>query len=430
MLALLGEKNVRLFPDKAGITGIVAPFSVDYDDFFENYSNNISAVILDLSCVDFSLDYMKGALIFEALESLRCKHKILKENERADIVRKEKLRLFSRSDFCIQNTVMNNPRLFQRIIQNPKIRDVFVIDQAICELCKSAASEAVDKIRDDTWWLYVAEHKSGGIKITAGRGNGIAYSRLFFDANETERKIKETLRFLAREGLDESVKIISFMHDISLDGLDLEVVNPVMPQSDIEITLVDIIKDKSKNLAPIFSKDNDCRRFLAEKNTLISGILAACIAACGLFLWNFYNASADLRNVIQIEKDKLNIFIKDASKTFFARVREDNFDSVKRFAEIASKMRNPLVLLQKVSKILKGRNIDEVQIDEEGSRARFKVVLDASELRELKELAKDPENGVELRLLSSEGDESGEDLQENPPEEHQKYGAEICVKMK
>lgn len=417
MLALFGEKNVRLFPVKHGISEIVAPISVDYEDFFKNYSSNASSIILNSSYVDFSLNYMQKVLIFESLESLRCKRKILKENERAEIVKKKKFAIFSRGDFCIQNTVINDLKMFDKITRNTGVRDVFVIEQAICELCKS-----VVEINDDTWWLYVAEHKSGGIKITAGLGNGIAYSRLFFDVNETERKIKETLRFLAREGLDESVKIISFMNGIFID--DIEILTPTMPQPDIETALVDIIKNQKKNMVPVFSKDNDLRRFLSDKNTVISVFLSVCMAICCLFLWHCYDASAALKNAIQIEKNKLNIFVKDASRTLFTRIKEDNFDSIDQFIEVVSKMRDPLVLLEKVSKILNGRNIDELQIDSEGTFARFKIAVDASELSELMRISKDQKNGIRLKILTKENEDIFENFKGN-----EKYGVEVCVKM-
>lgn len=416
MLALLGERSTRLFPAKSGISRIVAPFSVDYESFFENYYRNVSSVILDRSCVDFSLDHMKGVLIFEVLESLRCKRKLLEANEKATIVKKEKI--FSRGNFSIQNVAINDLQLFQKIVKNTSIRDVFMIEQAICELCKSVA-----EINDKTWWLYVAEHKSGGIKITAGLGNGVVYSRSFFNVDETERKIKGTLKYLVREGIDENVKIISFIkNDISIDGV--EILTPVIPQLDLEIALVDIILNRNKNVVPNFSKDNSFRRFLAEKDTVILSIFATSIAICCLFLWHCYDFSADLKNVIRIEKDKLNIFTKDASKTLFVRVKEDNFEGVKKFVDFFGKIRNPLILLGKISKILKGKDIEELQIEKEGVIVKIKMVLDASELRDLKNMAKDQNYGIELKLLTPENGEIIEDSREN-----QKYSVEICIKM-
>lgn len=276
MLALLGEKNVRLFPVQSEF---LTTFSVDHEDFFQNYSRNASTIILDLTCVDFSLDFTKGAFLFEVFESLRCRQKILAPNEKARIVKQQKFPLFSRSDFYIQNISINDLSLFQKIAKSKKIIDVFLIEQAICELCKS-----VTNIDDKTWWLYIAEHKSGGIKITAGRGNGIAYSRLFWKVEESEKKIRETIKFLIREGLDKNVKIISFINDIFID--DLEILFPSMSQSDLEIALVDIIlnpKSAERKIDPIFSKNNNFRRFLAAKNSIILSILCILILTCGIF---------------------------------------------------------------------------------------------------------------------------------------------------
>ena len=85
MRALLGEKNVKLFPSELGIT---PPICVNYDEFFETYHKNTLQIILDRSCVDFSLDHLRNSNIYNALESLQCKKKILTDNEIAYLINK------------------------------------------------------------------------------------------------------------------------------------------------------------------------------------------------------------------------------------------------------------------------------------------------------------------------------------------------------
>lgn len=450
MLALVGEQNVRLFPARSELA---SPHSVDSEDFFENYSRNTSAIILDLTCVDFYLDHVRDTFIFEALKSLKCKRKILAPNEKADIVKKEGFSLFSKSDFYIQNVSINDLRLFRRISKIPQIIDVFLIEQAICELCKS-----ITKIDDKTWWLYVAKHKSGYAKITAGIGNGIAYSRSFFEIEQTDQKIQETIKFLTRDGLDKNLKIISFVDDISIPNF--EIISPTIPPSDIEITLADIISNKTKNypaITPQFSKDNNFRRFLALKYSAISGILIILILTFCSFIWHYYNTSADLKNAIQIEKDKLNIFVKDSSKNISMRIQQDNFNSIKTFIEIAEKFQNPIDLMQKISRtILKEKRIDKLQIERENEEivARFKTVLSSEDLKPLSAIADIPESRISLKVLDTstlnhptenssqiywdtedreytKNNNDGNNTNDNEDDlpKSPKYEVEICVKM-
>ena len=96
MLALIGEKNVKLFPSESEI---VPSICISYDEFFETYHKNTNQIILDRSCVDFSLDYLKNSNIYNALKSLQCKKKILAENEIAHLINKEKFSLLSKDNF-------------------------------------------------------------------------------------------------------------------------------------------------------------------------------------------------------------------------------------------------------------------------------------------------------------------------------------------
>ena len=404
MLALIGEKNVKLFPSESEI---VPSIFVSYDEFFETYHKNTNQIILDRSCVDFSLDYLKNSNIYNALKSLQCKKKILAENEIAHLINKEKFSLLSKDNFYIQTCVINDKSLFQKIIK----KEIFLIEHAIYKLCKS-----VIEINDTTWWLYVAEHKSSGVKIVAGIGNGIVYSRLFSDLNETERKVIETIRFLTREGLKDDIKIISFVDDLYIENVNI--INPFLTKSDIETTLVELIAN-DKKIKPQFSKDNYIRKFFCDYHNEILTFLAVCSFICFILLCYLYDETARLKNSIEIEKDKLNIFVRDKSRTFSARINCKNIDEIRKFTEISQQMQNPICLIEKIAKILNKQKAEKISIEKD--IAKIICSVNEQQFYLLKKM-----KSIEIKRIDLRENEY-EDLDDS---EETKYGVEICIKIK
>ena len=120
-------------------------------------------------------------------------------------------------------------------------------------------------------------HNYDDLKIVAGIGNGIVYSRLFSDLNETERKVIETIRFLTREGLKDDIKIVSFVDDLYIENVNI--INPLLTKSDIETTLVELIAN-DKKIKPQFSKDNYIKKFFCDYHNEILTFLAVCSFIC------------------------------------------------------------------------------------------------------------------------------------------------------
>ena len=404
MRVLLGEKNVKLFPSESEIT---PPILVSYDEFFETYHKNTLQIILDRSCVDFSLDHLRNSNIYNALESLQCKRKILTDNEIAYLINKEKFSLLSKDDFYIQTCIINDKSLFQKITKNK----IFLIEHAICKLCKS-----VTEINDTTWWLYIAEHKSSGVKIVAGIGDGIVYSRLFSEPNEAERKVIETIRFLTREGLNEDIKIVSLLDDLYIDNLNI--INPMLTKRDIETTLVELIVN-DKKIKPQFSKDSYINELFNNHNREILIFLATSCFVCFTLFCYLYDETICLKNSIEIEKEKLNIFVRDQSRTFSAKINCENIDEIRKFTELSQQMKSPIYFIEKISKILNKQKAEKILIEK--NIAKIKCSVNEQQFNLLKKI-----NNTEIKRIDIRENEY-EDLDNS---DEKKYGVEICIKMK
>ena len=413
MLALIGENKVRLFyGEEKGNTSV----SLTYDEFFRNHSKNISKIVLDRSCIDFSLDKIKSSSFYDAFSSLQCKRKISCENERIFLVNKKHISLFSKNDFFIQTNTINDLQLYKNI--NAIVDEIFLMEYAICELCKT-----VTVIGDNTWWLYVAEHKSSGIKIVAGLGNGIVYSRLFNERSETERKIIETIKFLTREGLNEDIKIISFCDDLQVENLSI--INPGFSSKDIEIDLVQLIE--SKRITQKFSKDNYIRRFFNENSNYIFSFLVLCFCICIFSFGYLCDEHASLKSFIRINENQLRLSTKDNSKTLSVEINPDNLDYVKSFVDVQSQINNPVQSIKIISDFLKKYSItaEKVFLENDKNDIKIRCTLSFDQLNKLKKFSSDfmKIEINELEKINAEYEELDDSFDKN-------YGVEICVSLK
>lgn len=406
MRALLGEENVKLFPARFAL-----PISISYKEFFHNYRKNVSQIILDKSsCVDFSLDNLKNIYAYDAFKSLFCKRKSLEPNEAAYLIKKKKFPLLSKSNFYVQTSIISDVSLFQKVI---KASDgVFLIEHVICKLCKS-----VTDISEETWWLYIAEHKSSGIKIVAGVGDGIAYSRSFCDSSEIEKKVVETIRFLAREGLNKNVKIISFINNLCIERLNI--VNPSHMKNDIENVLIDIIAS-DKNIRPQFSSNNCIRRFFHEYNYKICASLIASSLICLASICYLRDKSVILKNDIEIGKKRMSVFVKDKSKNFSAKINCESINAIRSFIDASLQMKNPIRVIEKAFNALNELNIKARQVLIGKYDIKIQCAINDEQLNRLKKTS------VNMKKIS-EGESEYERLDESID---RKYDVEICIKTK
>lgn len=410
MLALIGEKKVRLF---YSAPGGIAPIVVKHDEFFKDYSKNVSKVVLDVSCADFSLDKLKNSSFYDALSSLQCKRKILGENERAFLVSKKHIPLFSKGDFYIQTNAINDIRLYEKI--STCVDEIFLMEHAICELCKS-----VINIYDNTWWLYVAEHRSSGMRIVAGLGSGIVYSRSFDEQSETERKIIETIKFLTREGLEKDIKIISFVGDLQLENLNI--INPKFGSTDIEVDLVKIIE--SKRIARQFSNDNYVRRFLNEHNDRIFYFLIYCFCICVFVLGYLHEEATSLKSYINASESQLYALAKDDSKTLSIKVKQDNLDYAKEFVDVQSQINDPIQNIKIISDFLRKYNVTAEKVFLEND-IKIRCTLSLDKLNELKKFSSDL-----IKIEINELEKINAEYEELDDFSDKNCGVEICVKVK
>ena len=113
-------------------------------------------IIVDRSDIDFSLEHLKNCNFIDAYKILRCKKRVSKSNENIFLIRDNNFTLIKKKDFYIQKNTINNYDFYKKTSSSD---GVFLMENIIAEFCGS-----ITKIDKNTQWLYVAEHKSSGIK--------------------------------------------------------------------------------------------------------------------------------------------------------------------------------------------------------------------------------------------------------------------------
>lgn len=412
MLALIGEKNVRIFPTA---TQRIVPFTVTHADFFENFYKNTNSIIVDGSFCEFHLDRLRNINIYEAIECLQCRKKNIDNSESVYIVQEDNslLNVIRSHNFSIQAISFKEQKFFQQISS----RNIYIIENAVCELCKTVTNI-------DNWWLYVGQHQSSGLKIVGGFGNGIVYTRCFDDQNEIERKVIETLKFMVREGADEKIKIISFVDDLYID--DLNIYTPQINKKDIEYELIKIII--SDRISPNFFNNNFMRRFLKKIEQRIIIFLIFIICVLLPFLGHLYDCSVELENDIEAIEEDRYMLLKDKSGGFSAKISKTNMNFIEELAEIFKKIKSPIKTLKKTSDFLIFHKITAEKITFEPSINEIRIKCFISK-EKIDEIAKIKTNDAEVTTnVMSKSENEYEEL--NDDNYQKKYGAEVCIKMK
>jgi hypothetical protein len=416
MYAFFGEKSVRLFDSEEHM--------ITYKDFYDNYQKtNYFKIILDRINVDFSLDHLKNSNIFDAYGSLQCYQKIMTSSERAFIVPKDNLLLFKKDDFYIQKNIINDLELFQKIRQH---NEIFLIEYAIAALCKE-----ILRIDEKTWWLYVAEHRSSGLKIVAGIGNGIAYSRIipFNLLNNVSFKVIETIKFLTRNGLKNEIKIISFIDNLFIDNLDI--VNMTVEEiasklnlknkTDMEIVLIKYLSI-NKKIKAIFLKDNRFRLFIKEHINKIYALLCVCFFSIIFTLYNLQNKITREKEELNTLKKAPNVISCDLSGTVKVEINDKNIVYIQQIIDILKENKNPLNIIKAFAKILNDIKTEAI-ILEKCNCIKIKCILNKKLLQKLQKLSNIVTEITKTNNSETEYEDINDSIDKN-------FGAEICIKMK
>jgi hypothetical protein len=172
---------------------------LEIGDFLADHSNFDAKqyhIIIDNSIVDFQLEKLSNCSWIDAFRVLRCQKKLVPFPKWVFLLRPRKPIFCGKSNWYIQKNVIRSPNLLEDCGLNNG-NAFFLMEYIIAGLCHQLMD-----IEDESWWLYVADHCSSGIKIIAGIGNGILLSRILPSSaiGQIDGKILQTIRFLKRFG--------------------------------------------------------------------------------------------------------------------------------------------------------------------------------------------------------------------------------------
>jgi hypothetical protein len=424
MYILFGKKNVRIF-DFEKQTNV----AISYEEFHENYPEiNCTKIIIDRTDIDFVLEHLKNCSIIDAYKILRCRTEMLKPHESIFLMRNDNFNLFKKNNFYIQKNSIDNPDFYKKIDLN---NGVFLFENVISEFCKS-----VSKIDENTWWLYVEEHQSSGIKFVAGVGNGIVFSRIIEQSKnleEVESHILKTLQYIKRFGFNDEIKIISAIDNFGFKNQFVEIID--LKKSflekndknieDIEYVLVDFLS-KNKNVKTAFITENFFRCFLKNHLNKIFVFLFLCFFILGFWFLSVQKQIYDLKQFISQNEKTLRSTIKDSSKAFEAKIDVDNFEYIQYVTKFLKESKNPIDIFKKLSVIFKEHKIQiETLSMEKCNDIKLKCKLNKKLSEQLQKLSDDI---MEISVAKSENQKTDYEIIDD--NEDKNFGAEICIKLK
>lgn len=425
MYILFGKKNVRIF-DFEKQTNV----AISYKEFHENYSEvNYNKIIIDRTDIDFVLEHLKNCSVIDAYKILRCRTGVLLPHESIFLIRNDNFNLLKRNNFYIQKNTIDNPDFYKKINLS---NGVFLFENVISEFCKR-----VSKIDENTWWLYIGEHQSSGIKFVAGVGNGIVFSRIIEQSKNFQEEIEfhtfKTLQYIKRFGFKDEIKIFSAIDNFIIKNQFIEIIDlkrsflekNVKNVDDTEYVLVDFFS-RNKNVKTAFITENFFRYFLKNHLNKIFVFLFLCFFILGFWFLNIQKQIYDLKNFINQNEKTLLSTIKDSSKTFEAKIDVDNFEYIQYVTKFLKESKNPIEIFKKLSVIFQGKKIQiETLSMEKRNDIKLKCKLNKKLSEKLQKLSNDT---MELNVTKSENQKTDYEIIDD--NEDKNFGAEICIKLK
>lgn len=425
MYILFGKKNVRIF-DFEKQTNV----AISYKEFHENYFEvNYNKIIIDRTDIDFVLEHLKNCSVIDAYKILRCRTGVLLPHESIFLIRNDNFNLLKRNNFYIQKNTIDNPDFYKKINLS---NGVFLFENVISEFCKR-----VSKIDENTWWLYIGEHQSSGIKFVAGVGNGIVFSRIIEQSKNFQEEIEfhtfKTLQYIKRFGFKDEIKIFSAIDNFVIKNQFIEIIDlkrsflekNVKNVDDTEYVLVDFFS-RNKNVKTAFITENFFRYFLKNHLNKIFVFLFLCFFILGFWFLNIQKQIYDLKYFINQNEKTLLSTIKDSSKTFEAKIDVDNFEYIQYVIKFLKESKNPIEIFKKLSVIFQGKKIQiETLSMEKRNDIKLKCKLNKKLSEKLQKLSNDT---MELNVTKSENQKTDYEIIDD--NEDKNFGAEICIKLK
>ena len=419
MYAFLGEINVKIC-DLNGIENIIS-----HKDFYDNKKQQeVYCIVVDRINVDFSLEHIKNCTFADAHAVLRCRKKLARQSESSFMIPKNKYNIFCKSDFFMQTNIINDHEILEKLHHEDS---VFLVEHIISEFCRS-----ISEIKENTWWMYVAEHESSGVKIVVGLGQGIVVSRILPASANVINGIQQTIQYVRRYGFDCHMKIISFI-DIAIDDLDVTVVDAEKianeigwkNQSDIEFLLMKFTS-KNKKIIQAFSKNKSLTNFVDMHWKKIIALSSTCALLFLIMLLMMVMKISNGKTQLKIIKDSYPILAEDRSKTFRAKISENNFTYIKEITDLLRADKNPLPFFFRVSALLRNNKVmPHKVVMSEPNAVQISCTINKNQLKNFEKFS-----DSDIDIIATKTDLSNTEYSEVYEPNDKNFSVKLCIKTK
>ncbi|MDR3187255.1 MAG: hypothetical protein LBT63_02400 [Holosporaceae bacterium] len=402
MYALCGENGVKIFDGERQLR------LLSYGDFLllprENYQ-----IVLDLRSIDFSLEKLTNCSLTEAHRILHCQKKALSNDEIAFLVRSDQWNFFKKSAFYIQKNSFKYCKFFHQLSAEDGI---FLMENVVAEFCESIAP-----IDAETWWLYAAEHEFGNLRIIAGIGRGVVFSRFLYHHSDASKEIFKTIVYLKRFGLEKTIKIITPLREIdssSNQNISFEIFTL---KEHGEPKLMSFLSHRKK-MKRIFVRRNWLAQCLDMERSYHLASSAVLVLVFAILILH-REISSEEQKIMELEKTVIV-----GVQNFRLKINIGNFCFLKQFVETLKNSCNPLEKFEKASRFCRENSMLVEQLCLENcSSVQIKTLLDKKEFETLQKLNR---QGLEISLekletVDGEYEELGTD---------RKFGVLACIRIK
>ncbi|MDR3155970.1 MAG: hypothetical protein LBT90_02615 [Holosporaceae bacterium] len=363
MYIIFGEKNVRVF-DKNECNEI---FEIE---FFLTHRLNFDLkeykIIIDSNIIDFQLEKLSNCNWIDALKVLRCQKKLLLPQEWIFLIPPSKQIFWKKSNRYIQKNILQSPN-FLRDHGLDDENGCFLMEYIIGYLCHGLIG-----IGDESWWLYVADHCSSGIKIVAGIGNGIIFSRILSSSviGYIEEEILRTIRFLKRFGFTSDMKILTTLDNVFLDSHDFTLIKTTPEKiaekfslkschDDMEQLMMEFLTHNFRKIRTVFGTETYVDKFLKHNIAKIYSMVAVALVLMVSWFVHLQSKISEETKTIHGLSKKF-VIADDLSESLKLKIDSTSDATIAQLIDFSKKQINILEALRQIS-IFLGKNEITVQ---------------------------------------------------------------------
>jgi hypothetical protein len=395
MYAICKETEIKVFGEEEHI--------ISREDFLSRQENY--QIIFDMSDIDFSLEKLSCCSLWDAYIILLCQRKALAAHEDAFLVPQN---FWGRRTRHIQKNSMKNCELFQLVSSK---NGIFLMENIIAEFCRDPAG-----LREETWWIYAADHLAAGVRIIAGIGRGIVLSRfLGSDVADVPGEVLKTIIYLKRFGLEGDIKVITGLKEVTVHLGKNKFCEIVQLDGYQESTLVEFLS-RNRTIKKAFIRSSITERFLSDKKFHFLQYSIAFFLFFGFVILS--RATDDEKKSMRtLQKNELVV-----TDNLNLEINVDNLLHIKQLITALKDCANPIGFLAKVSEMCSRNKIQVEQLSmENGNQMKIKTSLHKEQFEKLQKSSGDQ---LDVQITIS----SGEEYEELSTDK--KLGVVLCIKAK